>query len=66
MPKQTRAQKRSELLKAKLGGSVKLECPECGSMGPHDTNGDRQEPTMLCEACGNQFDVNTLVLGREA
>lgn len=41
-----------ECLAGKLGMPVKVECYECGSRGPHNTNGDRDEPTMCCDECG--------------
>jgi len=33
-----------------------FRCPECGSMGPHDSNGDEREPTYCCTSCGEQTD----------
>jgi transposase-like protein len=35
----------------------RVECPECGSMGPHDHNGDRREPCYCCAACGLHFEA---------
>lgn len=49
----------SQILRAKMGYPVRLECPECGDLGPHDVNDDRREPTMLCAKCGMQTDVDT-------
>ena len=47
-----------EVLKAKLGRPVELECPECNDPGPHDVNDDRRDPTFLCMNCGRQTDVS--------
>ena len=42
---------------AKLGSAVRMQCPGCGSFGPHESNGDQREPMVCCEACGEHFDV---------
>lgn len=42
---------------ARIGQPVRLSCPECNDAGPHDVNGDREEPTALCCNCGFSFDV---------
>lgn len=34
----------------------RLPCPECGDEGPHDDNGDRQDPAYSCRACGSYFE----------
>ncbi len=39
---------------AMLGDDVRVECPECGSWGPHETNGDQAEPWMSCRKCRKQ------------
>lgn len=36
----------------------RVECPECGSMGPHDDNGCRaSELVFCCTSCGCHFDA---------
>lgn len=46
-------------VRVKSGLSITVPCPECGSKGPHDTNGDRLDPTTLCAkpSCGYQWEV---------
>lgn len=44
------------LAAAKMGHAVHQACPECGSSGPHDSNGDRLDPQALC-GCGHLFNV---------
>jgi hypothetical protein len=40
-----------------LARGGRIECPFCGSVGPHDDNGcSNRELTWLCE-CGEQFDA---------
>jgi rubredoxin len=35
----------------------RLECPECGDMGPHDDNGvTGPERAYACRACGMCFE----------
>lgn len=35
----------------------KVECPECGDMGPHDDNGRTgDERSFCCRKCGTHFD----------
>lgn len=34
----------------------RVECPECGDMGPHEHNGCSVDPTLLCQGCGICFD----------
>lgn len=53
------------LLAAQLGMPVKCECPACGLFGTHETNGDRQDPSALCEACGCSFDLDEAFPGLE-
>jgi transcription elongation factor Elf1 len=57
-----RQQQLSKLAKevsAKEEGRV--ECPECGHKGPHDSNGlphQHDEHTLCCCECGMQFCPN--------
>lgn len=45
-------------IRAKLGLPVTVECPECGNHGTHDTNGDREDPSMVCNNCGMLTDAD--------
>ena len=47
--------KRSRVLAAGAKGG--MECPACGSTEEKEDNGDTREPTLLCLACGEQFDL---------
>ena len=38
----------------------KVECPECGSMGPHESNGAKYDETLCCDKCGNHFEKPSL------
>lgn len=35
----------------------RVECPECGDRGPHDSNVSRGEETWCCEKCGTHFEL---------
>jgi hypothetical protein len=35
----------------------RVECPDCGSHGPHDDNGDAREPMFCCAGCGMHFEA---------
>lgn len=50
--------RRLEMLAARVRAyhEGRVECPECGSEGPHDHNGDRRDPSWSCAACGLCFD----------
>jgi len=34
----------------------RVECPGCGSMGPHDGNDDHLDPQFCCADCGMHFE----------
>lgn len=36
---------------------VLIECPDCGSRGPHDMNGDARDPQALCCRCGHTINL---------
>jgi len=51
--KQAALTKLARTLKDRLNN--RIECPDCGDMGPHHDNGAE---TLCCQACGMHFDLN--------
>ncbi len=50
-------EKRARLKKLNDYAEGKIECPECGDMGPHDDNGHTGEDrSYCCCKCGTHFD----------
>lgn len=50
---------------SKLAGELKnvnegrLECPDCGDIGPHEDNGETgSRLAFCCRACGMHFDAD--------
>ena len=50
--RQAKLSRLSQQVKDRL--SNRVECPDCGDMGPHDDNG---QGTMCCRACGMHHDL---------
>lgn len=39
----------------------RVECPECGSMGPHDDNNQTGASlSYCCTSCGSHFDAESV------
>lgn len=47
----------SNVVAAMTGMGVEVACPACGDAAKKDSNGDSEDPSCLCEACGECFDV---------
>lgn len=45
-------------VRAAAGLEVVTPCPECGALGPHDTNGDLRDPSASCAECSACFDLD--------
>lgn len=57
MDKGSEKQKKARFTKLMNHAKGRLECPECGDMGPHDDNGHTGEDrSYCCNACGSHFD----------
>jgi ribosomal protein L37AE/L43A len=60
LSRKSASQKEADLKKlAKTVSNIvrnRIECPECGHMGPHDDNGRVDDLTYCCRACGTHWD----------
>ncbi len=57
MSKGSEKEKQAQLTKLLNHAKGRLECPECGDMGPHDDNGQSgDELSFCCNKCGTHFD----------
>lgn len=46
-----------------MANKNRIECPECGHMGPHEDNGSRRlrDLSYCCGDCGTHFDAAQVV-----
>lgn len=53
----TQKEKQAQLSKLQDHAAGRVECPECGDMGPHDDNGRTgDDRSYCCNKCGTHFD----------